>query len=146
YYTEGGLYRIAEILQQYIEENGGKTYRRKQVQTIRRENNRWVAIDQKGEQWKADHLVSNLPVQAFVPLLPEPLQKQLPPKLRTRSQLAQWGAFTMYIGLDEMVIPDYTSLFSQVLSSDGDMTEGNHLFLSLSKSNDLNRAPAGFRT
>jgi C-3',4' desaturase CrtD len=146
YYTEGGLYRIAEILQQYIEENGGKTYRRKQVQTIRRENNRWVAIDQKGERWKADHLVSNLPVQGFVPLLPEPLQKQLPPKLRSRSQLAQWGAFTMYLALDEKVIPDYTALFSQVLSSDGDMTEGNHLFLSLSKSNDLNRAPAGFRT
>lgn len=146
YYTEGGLYRVAEMLQQYIENNGGKTYRRKQVQTIRREHNRWVAIDQKGERWKTDHLVTNLPVQSFVPLLPEPLQKQLPSKLIKRSQLSQWGAFTMYLALDEKVIPNYTALFSQVLSSDGDMTEGNHLFLSLSKSNDINRAPVGYRT
>ncbi len=146
YYTEGGLYRIAETLQQYIEKNGGKTYRRKQIQTIRRENKRWVAIDQKGESWKADHLVNNIPVQGFVDLLPEPLQKQLPEKLIKRSKIAQWGAFTMYLALDEKVIPDYTALFSQVLSPQGSMIEGNHLFLSLSKSSDLYRAPAGFRT
>ncbi|MGA9290554.1 MAG: FAD-dependent oxidoreductase, partial [Anaerobacillus sp.] len=146
YYTEGGLYRIAETLQQYIESNGGRTYRRKQIQTIRRENKRWVAIDQKGESWKADHLVNNIPVQGFVPLLPEPLQKKLPEKLMKRSKISQWGAFTMYLALDEKVIPDYTALFSQVLSPHEAMTEGNHLFLSLSRSSDLQRAPEGFRT
>ncbi|MBF0705871.1 FAD-dependent oxidoreductase [Alkalihalobacillus hwajinpoensis] len=146
YYSEGGLYRIAETLQQYIEQNGGRTYLRKQIQSIRRENNRWVAVDQKGESWRADHLINNLPVQGFVPLLPEPLQEQLPTKLRKRSQMTQWGAFTMYLALDEKIIPEYTSLFSQVFSDNGKMTEGNHLFLSLSKSNDLFRAPEGFRT
>ncbi|MBN8209962.1 NAD(P)-binding protein [Bacillus sp. NTK071] len=145
YYTEGGLYKIAETLQKYIEDHGGRTFRRKQIQTIRKENGRWVAIDQKGESWRADHLVCNLPIQGFVPLLPEPLQDQLPAKLVKRSKIAQWGAFTMYLAINENVIPEYTALFNQVLT-DGSMTEGNHLFLSLSKSNDTNRAPQGFRT
>ncbi|WP_347548920.1 hypothetical protein ABFG93_15495 [Pseudalkalibacillus hwajinpoensis] len=110
------------------------------------EAKRWVAVVQKGESWRADHLVCNLPVQGFVPLLPDPILKQLPEKLLKRSKISQWGAFTMYLALNEDVIPPYTALFNQVLSSNGSMTEGNHLFLSLSETDDTQRAPDGFRT
>ncbi|WP_270181052.1 FAD-dependent oxidoreductase [Alkalihalobacillus sp. CinArs1] len=146
YYTEGGLFSIAEKLQAYIEEHGGKTFKRKHIQTIRREKKKWVVVDQRGENWRADHLICNLPVQSFVPLLSEPLQLELPNKLQKRSRISQWGAFTMYLAIEENVIPEYTALFNQVLVEGGTMTEGDHLFLSLSSSKDRIRAPQGYRT
>jgi phytoene dehydrogenase-like protein len=49
--------------------------------------------------------------------------------------------------LKEESLPESYPLFSQICASpNGNMTEGDHLFLSLSHPNDRKRAPKGFRT
>lgn len=64
-----------------------------------------------------------------------------------KAKLPQWGTYTMYLAVKEEDLPNNLSLFQQIfLSEQGDMTEGEHIFVSISHPNDEKRAPKGYRT
>jgi phytoene dehydrogenase-like protein len=74
------------------------------------------------------------------------LGDELPPPLRKLPPVDQagWGAFTLYVGLDEAVIPADLPLHHQVVIREP-LGEGNTIFLSLTPAWDHGRAPAGCR-
>ncbi len=142
-HMEGGMGAIAETLAQAARENSGEVLYRKEVTRIVVENGRPVAVETKrGENFAADVVVANLPPWNIARLLGD----QAPPKLRRlpRQPLNGWGAFMVYLGVDESVLPSAFPLHHQVITQSVP-GEGYSVFLSLSPAWDTRRAPPGKR-
>ncbi|RSK27301.1 FAD-binding protein [Bacillus sp. HMF5848] len=147
FYVEGGLYKVAESLQQSILQNGGQTLLRKKAVAICKRDSLWIVTDQKGNVYEAQHVVCNLTVTSLITILEEDLVRKLPHAYHKKSKNMQWGAFTLYAAIKEEHVKDKDTLFYQVIASDNHaMTEGNHIFVSISHKDDRYRAPEGYRT
>lgn len=145
-YVHGGLFRLAEQLKKSIISNGGFPLLRMKIVSIKRKNNKWVVEDHKGKIRTCKHLVVNLPIHQLSSLMDPTLYEKLSKKLRDKAKIPQWGTFTLYLAVDDKVIPEEFPLFQQILNSEKDMSEGNHIFVSTSKKGDELRAPVGTRT
>ncbi|MCR8846782.1 NAD(P)/FAD-dependent oxidoreductase [Rossellomorea sp. SC111] len=149
FYLEGGLYRIAECLVDASESVGVKaTLGRKVVGITRDERNQeWIVSDHRGKDYRANHIVCNVPVQSLKDLFPPQYAPKFKNYIKGKERASLWGTMTLYMLLKEESLPEGLPLFSQICTSpDGNMTEGDHLFLSLSHPDDRKRAPEGFRT
>jgi len=142
-HLEGGIGRAAEVLAEAVRRNGGEVLYRKEVTRVIIENSRPVAVeDKRGTVYDADTVIFNLPPWNIATLLGDnapPKLKHLPEAPRTGG-----GAFMVYVGLEESVLPDGFPLHHQLVIKEP-MGEGNTLFFSLSPHWDSSRAPAGQR-
>jgi phytoene dehydrogenase-like protein len=139
----GGMGAIAKTLVDAVRANGGEVHFRQEVRRIVMEGGTPAAVETKrGDSWPADVVIANLPPWNIAKLLkteqPRPLRR-LPAQPEDG-----WGAFMVYVGLDNAAIPDDFPLHHQVISGEP-MGEGNTVFLSLSPAWDDDRAPAGRR-
>ena len=143
FHLEGGMGAIAERLVHSIRQNGGRVVYRQKVKCILMKNGQPAVVEtNRGETFPADLVIANLPPWNMAALLGE----QAPSRLRSLPPRPDrgWGAFVVYIGLDDSVIPPDFSLHHQVIIRQP-MGEGNSVFLSLSPAWDSSRAPAGRR-
>lgn len=138
YYVEGGLYRVAETLAESIHENGGVLKKNRRIVSMKK-NSGWTAVDQRSNEYHAEHIVFNGAIQQLPSLV-----NGLSGRHRKLAGRPTWVTHTLYLLLDEALIPDSFPLFGQI-SSDS-MSEGSHLFMSLSAKDDRLRAPEGKRT
>ncbi|MBM7702185.1 FAD-dependent oxidoreductase [Metabacillus iocasae] len=147
FYVKGGLYKLAEALKGSIETNGGHTLLGRKVVAVHRKKKEWMVQDHRGNEYSANHLICNIPIHNLKQVLEPNVYDALPNRLKQKASLPQWGTFTMYMAIEEEVLPENIELFHQVLASEaGNMTEGDHIFLSLSDKSDEWRAPKGMRT
>ncbi|WP_226669960.1 FAD-dependent oxidoreductase [Metabacillus litoralis] len=147
FYLEGGLFEIAHSLTKVIEDHGGTLIKRAKITNITKRNEIYEVVDQRNRSWSADHVVCNLPIPNLVQLLEPSFIKNLSNSYQRKTDASHWGTMTLYLAMKEEVIPPNTPLFQQILQGEHhEMSEGNHLFLSLSKYGDTKRAPAGTRT
>lgn len=142
----GGMGTIAETLAQAVRQKGGRVHYRQVVERIIMEKGRPAAVETKRrrrvETFPADLVIANLPPWNVAELLGEatpPRLRHLPPKPQTG-----WGAFTVYVGLDDAAVPADFPLHHQVIVREP-LAEGNTVFLSLSPAWDQTRAPEGRR-
>ncbi|WP_231584184.1 FAD-dependent oxidoreductase [Domibacillus indicus] len=138
YYVEGGLYRAAEVLAESIRENGGAVKKNRRIVSIKR-NSGWTAVDQRGNEYHAEHIIFNGAIQQLPSLTPE-----LSGKHRVMAGTPTWVTHTLYLTLNNADLPLSFPLFQQI-SADS-MSEGSHLFMSVSAPDDRLRAPEGKRT
>ncbi len=143
-YVRGGIGKRAEALADAVRRGGGRVHHRQRVtQVIGDQGRGYRIITHKGGDFAADQVVFNLPPHDAAALL----GADAPPKLR-RARLPGdgWGAFMVYLGLDDAVIPAGYPLHHQVIVAEplGE-GEGNSVFLSLSLAGDEARGPAGQR-
>lgn len=139
----GGMGAISQTLTEAVRRNGGRVRYRQEVRRIVTEQGRPVAVETKrGDSFPAETVIANLTPWNIARLLGDeaPLSLQ---KLPTRPRDG-WGAFMLYIGLDESVVPSGFPLHHQVVVRKP-LGEGNTVFLSLSPAWDLDRAPDGRR-
>lgn len=143
----GGIGAIAAQLVASIRQHGGQVLFRQEVQQILFENGRPCAVRTKRKaEFPLDLLVANLTPWNIRRLLAD----DAPPALRR--QLAAlgehpadgWGAFMLYLGLEDGLLSASDPLHHQVLRA-RPLGEGNSAFLSLSPAWDASRAPAGQR-
>ncbi|ETX02483.1 MAG: hypothetical protein ETSY1_03370 [Candidatus Entotheonella factor] len=141
-----GMGAIAETLVQAVRQHGGHVHYRQAVSRIRLANQRPIAVEtqrrQQTESFPADIVIANLPPWNIAPLLGDALPRSLqhlPPQPKDG-----WGAFMVYVGLDQTAVPEGLPLHHQVIVQEP-LAEGNSLFLSLSPAWDDHRAPAGQR-
>lgn len=142
-HLEGGIGAMAQTLAQAVQRQGGQVLYRQEVTRIVMEMGRPVGVETKrGDSFPADIVIANLIPWNIGPLLGE----AAPNKLRQLPERPQsgWGAFMVYVGLDEAMVPPDFPLHHQLLSREP-LGEGNSLFLSLSPAWDRGRAPAGKR-
>ncbi|MEM7346660.1 MAG: NAD(P)/FAD-dependent oxidoreductase [Chloroflexota bacterium] len=141
-----GIGTIAKTLVAQIEKYGGRVLYRQAVERIVMKQQRPVAVEtrrhKRTQQFPADIIIANLTPWNIVPLL----GTEMPRKLKQLSEKPAdgWGAFMLYLGVDETVIPKDSPLHHQRLVREP-LGEGNSIFLSLSPAWDTQRAPAGQR-
>lgn len=142
-HLEGGMGAIATTLADAVRANGGQIHYRQEVEHIVMEQGRPVAVRTKrGDDFPADLIIANLPPWNIARLLGD----AAPPVLQKLPAQPQdgWGAFMLYVGVDETAISADFPLHHQVIVREP-MGEGNTVFLSLSPAWDQGRAPAGKR-
>lgn len=145
FYVDRGLYRMAEELARSAEMSGALLKRGRKVEKISKEQDRWQVEDHRGNRYEGSHIIFAAPIEALPPLLDEESGNTIKQILNPKRNLTSWGTMTVYFVLDEAKIPDGMTLFQQICTGNG-MSEGEHLFLSLSKRGDQLRSPSGFRT
>jgi phytoene dehydrogenase-like protein len=87
-------------------------------------------------------------VIATVPLpnVAELLGDRAPALARRAAALGDmWGAFTMYLGVDERALPRDVAPYLQVTDVPTDLHDGGNVLISVSPAADASRAPAGRR-
>jgi len=147
-HLEGGIGGIAKTIAQAVTKHGGRVHYRQEVARIVCDKQsdgsmRPVAVEtKKGDSVPTDAIVANLTPWNIANLLGDAMPsnlRELPPK-----PTDGWGAFMVYVGIEESIIPPDFPLHHQVIANEP-LGEGNTVFLSLSPAWDRNRAPAGKR-
>ena len=142
-HLEGGMSGIANTLAQAVRSNGGQITYRTEVTRIVIEKGLPVAVEIKHHgSLPADIIIANLPPWNIARLLGD----DCPSKLRNlpKQPGSGWGAFMVYIGLDEAALSADFPLHHQVIKREP-LGEANSVFLSLSPAWDKSRAPQGRR-
>ena len=146
YHVKGGVGGIAETLVDKVRELGGQVIYKAEVTRIDAPNGqvRRVHTKKKGS-FEADLIVANLTPWNIVKLLGDDAPTSLQHSVQKLP--AQWGAFTLYLGVDADLIPEgFPDHHQLLLQPDLPLGEGNSVFLSVSPKWDTGRAPAGQRT
>ncbi len=144
-HVPGGIGALATTLVTWIRQQGGTVHFRQKVEQITVEKGRATAVTtNKGLHLQADQVIANVTPWALRGLLntaaPRPLVKEVQQRPPT------WGAFTLYLGLDEAQLPPGLADHYQVIADHTrPLGEGNSVFISLSGVGDTQRAPAGMR-
>lgn len=142
-HLRGGMGAISATLVNAIRENGGKVLFRHKVTSMVFENDVPVAVQTKnGKLFSADLIIANLTPRNIVELLPFSSTR----KLRKLSTMPDnvWGAFTLYLGVKNSIIPKEYFLHQQIIQR-RPLGEGNSIFISISPQWDSSRAPDGMR-
>jgi C-3',4' desaturase CrtD len=145
FYAEGGAWSIARALADALIRDGGELRHRAWVERVFIEGGRAVGVRLAGgEELRARHIIAGQTVWDVARLLGEHAPRRL---LRLAKATPEgWGAFTLYLGVDEAAIPGGLAGHHQVLMRyDEPMGEGNTAFISLHPAYDTSRAPAGQR-
>jgi C-3',4' desaturase CrtD len=141
----GGMGSLAVRLAEHLTRMGGTIHYRQRVTSVRPlpggagyrlETAKGLIVD-------ASQVIFNLPSANIDHLLRAQPDKSMPALGKGQPSDA-WGAFCLYLGLEESARPPDLPLHHQVLLGEP-LGEGNSAFLSLSPSWDAARAPAGHR-
>jgi C-3',4' desaturase CrtD len=142
-HLEGGMGTIARELVQAVRGNGGQAHFRQEASRIVIERDRPVAVEtNKGHTFPADVVIANVPPWNVARLLGKDAPRHL--QHLTARPREGWGAFMVYVGLDDSAVPIKWPLHHQVVMREP-LGEGNTVFLSLSPAWDKKRALAGRR-
>lgn len=143
-HLEKGIGTLADILVNTIKANGGKVIFRQEVTRITQSNQSDFVIEtRKNEKYEADVVIANLTPWNLAELMKNNVPKSLK-KLIAFPVDKNWGAFMVYLGVDNNVIPVGFPLHHQVIQKHP-LGEGNSVFISISPDWDITRAPEGQR-
>jgi C-3',4' desaturase CrtD len=140
-HLEGGMGAISAALVDSLKRHGGQMRFRSRATAIVTERGKPAAVETaRDESFPADMVVANLTPWDAVELIRGRSGGQPGPDLPEDG----WGAFVLYLGVDEATVPDCLPLHHQVVRQEP-LGEGNSIFLSLSPSWDPSRAPSSKR-
>jgi C-3',4' desaturase CrtD len=141
----GGIGTLSKQLVEAFERNGGAMHYRQEVTKLETHAGRIVAAHtNKGERFECDYLIANLTPWDLARLLGDSASMPLQTEARTRPD--EFGAFTLYLGLQDDPALHGAAEHHQVIADyDRPLGETNSIFLSLSMPGDTTRAPIGHR-
>lgn len=144
YHVRGGIGSLAQQLAESLRQHGGDLIYRHAVTRIERcAGGAFRLYTNKGRTFEADAVIANLTPWALVNLLgdsaPESLQRE------TRQRPETWGAFTLYLGVSERVLPEQADHYQIIQDPTAPLGEGNSVFVSISDREDNKRAPDEMR-
>jgi len=146
FYVPGGLLEMAELIQNYIVSNGGVFLNHRKVVRISQIQDSWYEVETaKGEIFKAEQVVSNVPVWNMAELTDGWVKKEF--ELLSKRYDKAWGAFTMNIATSD-TYDEQLSLHHQIhvdLPDGLPHTGSRSIFVSLSDRDDRHRSPEGTR-
>jgi C-3',4' desaturase CrtD len=146
YYIDGGLYALAQTLENSIVASGGEVRFKQRVVAIKAEAGGFEISTAKNQVFHAKRVISNLTIWDTPKLVQSPSHKfsRWAKRHENAGGKRPWGAIDLY-GCIRDTIDDRGSLYHQLHEK---MDDGSpySVFLSLSRKGDLQRAPAGWRT
>jgi C-3',4' desaturase CrtD len=144
-HVRGGIGNLAGTLTNWFRDNGGELHFRQQVESlVPRADGTALVRTNKGMELQADIVIANLTPWGLTKILGESAPASLQRKLQ--ETLPTWGAFTLYLGLEDKALSKEIADHHQVVVDPGrPLGEGNSVFISLSDVQDDSRAPEGRR-
>ena len=144
----GGMGGLAEKLMTTIRDLGGQVLLRHKVRQIDIRNGRAVGVftqhgRRAGDYFPADVIIANLTPWALDALLGKFSPTQLRREVKHRE--ASWGAFVLHLGIQDDNLPKSADHHQIIPSLEGELDEGNSIFVSISPDWDTRRAPVGHR-
>jgi phytoene dehydrogenase-like protein len=143
-HVHGGIGSLAWGLAKAIDRAGGRVQLANRVKAIRREANGWRVETRNGDIL-AGTVVANV--------LPQSLDAMVEPRMKgalrdvESSVESGWGAAMLYLAVDANTIETPDAHHLQLIDDETEaLTEGNHVFCSLSALDETDRAPNGQRT
>lgn len=145
YYVPGGLIKMVETLQEFIEDKGSHFHTKEKVQSIDKQQYGYLVRTSKNNSYKAKTVISNLPIWN----MSEITSGEISDYFQEESNKYQkaWGAFTLGIVTDDPY-PDEMSIHHQIHFSNNESVQGldsGSIFVSFSERGDHERAPDGER-
>ncbi len=138
YHVKGGIGTVSRMLAGSIEENGGAVLYRKQVIRIDSVRRQVFGVETSdGSALAADYVLANLTPDSlaqFIEAEDEPVAE--------RKEGSLWSAFALYLGMDPALFGALSSPHLQIIGSSGELAEGHSIFVSVSSSDEPDRAPA----
>ncbi len=141
-YKIGGLESVAKDLAGYVTSHGGEVRYATRAKAIFNDNSVVKGVATNQGDIDAPVVISAIPLENTSELLSEPLSSTLPK--RAKAQPEMWGAFTLYLGVDESCLPKGVHFFEQVTDTERHHNADN-LLISISPAWDRSRAPQGKR-
>lgn len=141
-YKIGGLARIAEDLAGYIASRGSEVRYASRVKGILMDGAQVKGVATNRGEIHAPVVISAIPMENTSQLLGNAAYSKLP--ARANQQPEMWGAFTLYMGVDERCLPKDAGFYEQVTDF-SDYHDGGNLLISISPAWDRSRAPEGKR-
>lgn len=148
-YVEGGLRSIADAFLDVVRRHGGEVRFATRVRRILlSDGGRVSGVATRHGELRAPVVVSTVPLANTADLVGAEVRTRL--HRRAAAQPRMWGAFTLYLGVDERALPADVRPFLQVtdVPAAGGPTpvhDGGNLLISVSPAWDAGRAPAGKR-
>lgn len=139
--VEGGVGGIAKTLAAAVEAHGGQVLYRQRVQRVE-ENQGEYRVHTRNHQFDADQVIFNLTPPDILPIVDPAIPTSR--SLKAKPPADAWGAFMMYLGVDQTAWPELPSHHHQIVG-EGDLSEMGSVFLSISPQWDSSRAPEGHR-
>jgi C-3',4' desaturase CrtD len=142
-HVPGGMGALAGKLVAVIRREGGEVHFHQEVTRVSKHQQGFFLVETKRKKtFQAEVVIFNLPPWNIARLWKE----ELPARLSGISRMPPngWGAFVLYIGLDNAQLPKNLPLHHQVILKEP-LAEGNSIFMSLSPEWDQERAPLGKR-
>lgn len=143
-HVHGGIGNLAWGLSEAIQRAGGEVLFANRVKGIRRDGRRW-RVQTRNEDMLTETVVANV--------LPQSLAAMTAPELNgalrdvESSVESGWGAAMLYLAIDADAVESSDAHHLQLVNDEAQsFTEGNHVFCSISASNEHDRAPRGQRT
>ena len=138
YHVKGGIGTVSRMLADSIAENGGAVLYRKQVIRIDSVRRQVFGVETSdGSALAADYVLANLTPDSlaqFIEAEDEPVAE--------RKEGSLWSAYTLYLGMDPALFGALSSPHLQIIGSSGELAEGHSIFVSVSSSDEPDRAPA----
>lgn len=145
-YKIGGLETIAQDLADYLQAHGGHVFHSTLAKAINSTDKRVQGVTTNRAQFDAPVVISAVPLANTAALLADDITNSVTSNLpqRAAAQPEMWGAFTLYLGVDERVLPEDVHVYEQVTDLDTHRAAGNCL-VSISPAWDRSRSPKGKR-
>lgn len=145
YYVEGGLIKMIEVLQAFIEGKDGQLHTKEKVLSIEKLSSEFLVRTSKNKTYSAKSVVSNLPVWNMAEITTGDISEYFHEE--SKKYQKAWGAFTLGIVTDDLY-PEEMSLHHQIHLDKEESIRGlesGSIFISFSERDDVQRAPAGER-
>lgn len=143
YYVPGGMLKMVQTLQDYLEERGGQVRCKNQVTAISALSDGGYEIQTKTARYLSERVITNLPVWNLPDITGGAVKSWFEHQAAKFSHA--WGAFVMGIAVDDH-FPEGSALHQQIhLDVPMPHTGAHSLFVSLSQKGDTARAPEGQR-
>lgn len=142
YYPVGGMAQPARDIADVFKNLGGTLLFRQEVLKIEQKSDYYEVSTQKGK-YEARGVVSSAPVWNMAKLTEGKIQRYFLKESR-KSDFA-WGAFVMYFAIED-IAPLETAHYQVHTRTPIPYCDSGSMFVSFSLSDDLLKAPAGWRT
>lgn len=143
-HVHGGIGALAWALGRAIEHAGGTLALSNRVRALHREADAWRVETRRGG-YRARHVIANVLPRTLEALVEPPLGGAL--RDVQASVEAGWGAAMLYLGVHPSAVATPHAHHLQLIGDPrAPLVEGNHVFCSVSASDELDRAPGRQRT
>jgi C-3',4' desaturase CrtD len=147
FYINGGIKQLVNQLVGCINKHSGAVYCNSRVVQIITEGRRAVGLRlANGHELRARYIVANMTIwDLYENLLPNSAKLSKKISSKTEDIAPQWVPFSVYLGIDERVLPQEMGENVFLLTDYQQLGDTNTLFVSVSPEWDKERAPEGKR-